>query len=409
MPLVEFPNDGDKFFIEKTINSVGGIGSMIALTLGKYGVDVDFTGAVGEDEEAKKIRELFESYQVKTQYLETCYTEKTAVSYKIYNSKSNKFSSISELANKLFLTKYKYEFIPDVVIMDDKDHDANLAAINNYPNSFLVYIGEKFTKNSQVYCNKCKYVICTLDFASQATGVTEGLNKSKNIVNLFQKFIDLYNTNLIIKLDNFDILYCVDDEVRLIKNINKSITNKDYVYYSLLVYFMINNYDVENAIKLTNKVMLSSKSEIDLIMDIPDFKDVEATIKEFEKMNIQNTPSNVSNVNPQGQTQAVSQQPVASSGAQQPVVQNVQPSATTATQSQVVSSNVQQTSTTQTVTEGISNNQQVVTPAQSQVSLTNTQQQTTNVVNENIQNNQQTIQTIPNNNQSNNNNGVING
>lgn len=255
-------------------------------------MDVDFTGAVGEDEQAKRIRELFESYQVKIQYIETVYTEKTAVSYKIYNSKSNKFTSINELANKLFLSKYKYEFIPDVVIMDEKDHDANLAAINNYPNSFLVYIGEKFNNNSKVYCNKCKYVISNMEFASQATGVTEGLNKNKNIVNLFQKFIDLYNTNLIIKLDNFDLLYCLNDEVRLIKNVNKTIANKDYVYYSLLVYFMINNYNIENAIKLTNKVMLTSKSEINMVDNIPDYKDVQNAIKEFESMNIANELDN---------------------------------------------------------------------------------------------------------------------
>lgn len=266
---------------------------MVALTLGKYGVDVDFTGAVGEDEQAKRIRELFDSYQVKTQYIQTVYTEKTAVSYKIYNSKSNKFTSVSELANKLFLTKYKYEFIPEVVIMDDKDHDANLAAINNYPNSLLIYIGEKFTKDSKVYCNKCNYVISNLEFASQATGVTEGLNKNKTIVNLFQKFIDLYNTNLIIKLDNFDLLYCLNDEVRLIKNINKTIANKEHVYYSLLVYFMINNYNTENAIKLTNKVMLNSKSEIDMVDNIPDYNDIENAIKEFESMNIPNETDNV--------------------------------------------------------------------------------------------------------------------
>ena len=270
---------------------------MVALTLGKYGMDVDFTGAVGEDEQAKKMREIFDKYQVKTQYLETCYTEKSAVSYKIYNSKSNKFTSINETANKLRLSKYKYEFIPDVVIMDDKDYNANLAAINNYPNALLIYIGDKFTKESSIYCNKCKYIITNLSFASGATGITDGLNKSKNIVALFQKFIDLYEANLIIKLDNFDLLYCVDNEVRMIKNINKSITNKDSVYYSVLIYFIINNYDIENAIKLTNKVMLSSANEIDFTLDIPDYSFIESAIKEYNENKSTNNYQNIENQN----------------------------------------------------------------------------------------------------------------
>jgi len=258
------------------------------LTLGKYGVDVDFTGAVGEDENGKKIREVFDSYQVKTQYLETIFTEKSSVAYKIYNSKSNKFTSINEISNKLSLTKYKYEFIPDVVIMDDKDYNANLAALNNYSNSLFIYVGEKFTKESSVYCNKCNYVISTLSFASAATGVVNNLNKSKGIVELFQKYIDLYNSNLIVKLDNFDLLYCVDDEVRLIKNVNKNISNKDYVYYAVLIYFLINKYDIENAIKLTNKVMLSSKNEINLVDDIPDYSVVVNVVEEFKNVQAQN-------------------------------------------------------------------------------------------------------------------------
>ena len=91
--------------------------------------------------------------------------------------------------------------------MDDKDYPANLAALNNYPNSKLIFIGEKYNKESSIYCNKCNYVICNLKFASDATGVVNDLHKPKNIINLFQKYIDIYKSNLIIRLDNFDILY----------------------------------------------------------------------------------------------------------------------------------------------------------------------------------------------------------
>ena len=54
MPLVEYPKDGDTFYINETINSVTNVGSMSAITLGKYGVDVNVTSIVGEDEVADK-------------------------------------------------------------------------------------------------------------------------------------------------------------------------------------------------------------------------------------------------------------------------------------------------------------------------------------------------------------------
>lgn len=286
LPLVEFPQDGDNFFIENAIESVSNVGTLAAITLAKFGIDVSFTGMIGEDDIGRKIKDLLNSYNIDTKYIETSYTEKTATNYKIYNQKTNKFTTVTAKSLKTNLTKYKYEFIPDAVIMDDGDYGANLAAINNYPNSKLIYIGNKFTKDSKIYCNKCNYIITSLSFVSTLTGVTSNLNKPKNIVQLFQKFIDLYPANLIIKLDNFDILYCVNDEVRIIKNVNKNLTNKDNLYNAILSYFLINTSDIENSIKLTNKLMLESKNELDMIKNIPDYKEIKSIIDSTNTGNI---------------------------------------------------------------------------------------------------------------------------
>lgn len=283
LSLVEYPLDGDNFFIENSIKTTNNTGSLIAIALAKYGMDISYTGMIGEDENGRKIKEILESYNINTKYIETSYTDRTCANYKIYNQKSNKFTTISEKSIKSNLTKYKYEFIPDAIVMDDGDYGANLAAINNYPNSTLIYVGNKFTKDSQIYCNKCNYIITSLAFASSATGVTNNLNKPKSIVQLFQKFIDIYKANLIVRMDNFDILYCVNDEVRLIKNINKNLINKEDVYNAVLIYFLINNNDIENSIKFTNKVMLESSNELDMINNIPDIK----VIKEVSKGNLE--------------------------------------------------------------------------------------------------------------------------
>lgn len=282
IPLVEFPQDGDKFYINNSINTLSDIGTITSIILSKYGLDVSYTGMIGEDYIGNKIKEILSSYKIDTTYIETSYTEKTCSSYKIYNSKTNKFTSIDEISLKNGLTKYKYEFIPDIIVMDDKDYSANLAAINNYPNSLKIFISEKYTKESSVYLNKCNYVICNLKFASMATGVVNDLNKPKNIVNLFQKYIDLYNSNLIVRLDNFDILYCINDEVRIIKNVNKNILNKENIYYGILSFFLSNKIDIESSIKFTNKVMLSSLNELDMIKNIPEYNVVNECLEEYK-------------------------------------------------------------------------------------------------------------------------------
>jgi len=289
MPLVEFPSDGDNFYINNTIKTISNSGSLVAITLAKYGLDVSITGVVGEDYIGNKIKEIFNSYRIDTKYIETSYEEKTCVCHKIYNGKTNTFTNINEISLKNNLTKYKYEFIPNIIIMDDKDYQANIAAINNYPNALTIFISDKYTKESSLYCNRCKYIISNLKFASDATGVVHDLSKPKNIIELYQKYTDLYKSNLIIKLDNFDLLYCVGDEVRLIKNVNKNIKNKDNVFYSILCYFLSLNIDIENAIKLTNKVMLSSNSELDMIKNIPDYNVIIECINNYKKTIQENT------------------------------------------------------------------------------------------------------------------------
>ena len=283
LPLVEFPKDGDNFFIDKSIKTINGTGSIISLLLAKCGIDVSFTGMVGEDDIGNRIKTILSSARIDTSYIETSYEESTSITHSIYNSKTNTFTNIEERSIKKGLMKYKYEFIPDVVIMDDGDYEANMAAINNYPNSKLIYIGQKYASFSNVYANKCKYVISNLSFASDLTGVVNNLNKPKTMVNLFQKYVDLYNSKLIIVLDNFDVLYYVKDEVRLIKNVNEKIKNKEYIYYGLLCYFLINTDNIEESIKYANKAMSLTNNELDMINNIPDFKTLYPLLEEINK------------------------------------------------------------------------------------------------------------------------------
>ena len=295
--LVEFPSDGDKFVINSSINTTNSFTSILSILLSKYGVNTYVNGIIGNDIYGTKIKQILANNKVDTNYLEISTDEKTNINHKIYNEKTNNFTVIEEKSINQEITKYKYEFIPDVIIFDNTDYNANMAAINNYTKANLIYFAEKVTKESSTYCAKSNYVISNIKFVSDLTGVINNLNKSKGIIELFQKYIDLYSSNLIIKMDNFDILYCINDEVRIIKNVNKNLKNKEYLYYSLLIYFLINTHDVENSIKYTNKIMLDSTSDLDMINNIPDFNIVSKYIINSD-CNINSTNQTNEKVNP---------------------------------------------------------------------------------------------------------------
>lgn len=287
IPLEEFIQEKDKFIINSSIKTMNNVSSIIAITLAKYGIETYYTGVVGQDDIGNTIKNMLKKYNINIDCIETSFNEQTCINYKIYNKKNNTFTNIFENSVKTNLMKYKYEFIPDAIVMDDLDYSANMAAINNYPNANLIFIANKFTNESSVYLNKCKYVICDIDFASNATGVYKNLNKPKEIINLYQKFIDVYKTNLIIKLNNFDFLYCINDEVRLIKNVNQHLNNKENVFISVLCYFLINTNNIENSIKYTNKVMLECNNDIDMINNIPNIDKINDIMKNIKTNNIE--------------------------------------------------------------------------------------------------------------------------
>ncbi len=300
-PLVDFPKDGDKYIIENSTMTINTVCSILAVILGNSNIDVSITGVVGNDENGNNIKKIFENNKIDTKYIETSFQEKSCVNYKIYNTKTNKFTTINQNSIKTNLLKYKYDFVPDVVIMDDSDYGANMAALNNFPNAKFIYVADKFSNLSTVYLNKCDYVISNTNFICNVTGVFKDLNKPKVIVNMFQKFIDLYKANIIVKLDNFDFIYIYNDEVRIIKNINDKLKNKDNLYVSLLCYFLLNTNNIEESIKYTNKVMLSSGNELDMFKNIPELSLLNNMLKELNsriKNNIE-TLDNVSNENVQ--------------------------------------------------------------------------------------------------------------
>ena len=59
LPLEEFPMDGDKFYINNSINTLSNVGSLVAITFSRYGLDTSFTGVLGEDDIANKIKDIW--------------------------------------------------------------------------------------------------------------------------------------------------------------------------------------------------------------------------------------------------------------------------------------------------------------------------------------------------------------
>lgn len=255
LPLVDFPNNGDVFNIETSIDSIYGEANIAAYMLGKYGVDVSYTGIIGKDEAGESFKKIMEENHVDTKFMEINYDLKTDVAYSIVKTEKGGFSKVKVNTMKNDLTKYKYDFTPDFIVFDDKDFSGANAALNNYPNVTSIFYGDKPTKDALNMCKRSSYVVCNIEFVSKITGLQIELNKPKTVINLYQKLVDLYKCNWIITLGEYGVIYCNDNNVKMIPGIPTTVVDKDKagsIFFGTFAYCIVSGMDIEESVRLAN-------------------------------------------------------------------------------------------------------------------------------------------------------------
>lgn len=265
LPLVDFPNNKDVFNLNSSLESIMGEANVAAYILGKYNIPISFAGIVGNDEVGDKFKKTLESVNVNLKYVETNFEAKTDVCHTIINTQKGGFSHIKINSMNADLTKYKYDFNPSFIVFDDKDFSGVNAALNNYPNVPAIFYGKNANKDAINMCKRADYIVCNISFASKLTGLEIQLNKPKTIVNLYQKLIDLFKGEWIITLGEYGVIYCNQDNVKMIPALKSEVVDKDKagsVFFGTFAYSIISGMDIENAVRLANIAASNSLSQI---------------------------------------------------------------------------------------------------------------------------------------------------
>lgn len=255
LPLVDFPKNKENYNLNATIFDIAGEANIAAYILGKYNLPVSLTGIIGNDETGNVFKETYHGVNVDLKYIETNYDEKTNVCYTILNTEKIGYSNINVNSMKSDLTKYKYDFNPKYIVFDDKDFSGANAALNNYPNVKSIFYGKNPTKDAINMCKRADYIVCNINFASKLTGLEIELNKPKTIINLYQKLIDLFKGEWIITLGEYGVIYCNQNNVKMIPALKSEVVFKEKssgVFFGTFAYSIISGMDIENAVRLAN-------------------------------------------------------------------------------------------------------------------------------------------------------------
>lgn len=277
LPLQEFPNEGDVFHINTKYESVGNVGATSSCLLAKYGLKNHFTGVVGNDAYAEKIRNTFKEYGIDTKYIETNYENGTVVNYMILNTKNGITTKVLYNDPENQLVKYKYDFIPNFAIIDGTDFAGAYALLNNTANCqtlFYARFGDKDTINLS---KRCTYVVCTQVFAEMMSKETID-DSQASCINLYQRLVDISGkSNYIIILKNHKILYCVDGKVKLVPEMKMNIVDYssfDSIFVGALAFALIRNINLDDAIKFADTAASISIGKVGEVDSIPELMEV---------------------------------------------------------------------------------------------------------------------------------------
>lgn len=277
LPLQEFPEEGDTFLINTKNESVGNVGATSACLLSKWGVSTHFTGVTGNDAYAEKIRDTFKTFKVDAKYMETDFQSSTSVNYYVLNAKSGAVTKVLYNDTQSCLKKFKYDFNPEFAIIDGTDIAGAFAFLNNTGSAKTIFYGRSGDKDSITISKRCTWSVVTEKFCEMLTKM-ECDGTAEGYVNLYQKIVDTSGqSNYIVILNSHKILYCVDGKVKMLPEMKINIADSssfDSIFVGTLTFALINQIEIDDAIKLANTAAAISQSKIGEIDSIPEVDEV---------------------------------------------------------------------------------------------------------------------------------------
>lgn len=272
----------DKFIREGSINGVlekyemtGGASVYVAALLTKWGLKVEYAGAVCEDDIGNKIKNEFENLGINTRLLENNYENHSGMRYILLSKENSKTTEIFDPDNA-YVTKYKYDFEPDIIITDGTDINGAMAASNNYPNAKMIMLANKVNDEYYQLTKRCSYVCASSHFASVLSKTAFEL-KPKVLVNMMQTIKDLNKAAYTVMLHNNGVMYISGKDVKKLSSKIKEVvddSNYESAFFAGYVYGLIKGYDADSIAKIADGTAALAITKIGSLTSIPALDDV---------------------------------------------------------------------------------------------------------------------------------------
>lgn len=254
LPITGYPIENQKYRIEKKIECGGGPAANAAYLLAKWGVDVTFAGAVGNDYYGQQAEQEFKNIGVKTKYLEKV-GDTTSSSYILANIENGSRTIVTASSPKVSKLSQsideKYEFI----MLDGEHFESALEVLENNKDAISILDAGTFKESTLKLGSRVTYLACSKVFAEDFSGKKFEKDNPKQWIELYKILEDYFKTNIIITLEDKGALIKYNNQYLVVSSIPvKAIdsTGAGDIFHGALAYFLINNYSLATAVSLAN-------------------------------------------------------------------------------------------------------------------------------------------------------------
>ena len=280
----QYIKENTKNRINTRIECGGGPANNAAYLLGKWGMDVYYAGCVGSDKHGKLIKKELESVNVNTDYMETKKDMITTVSNIIANIKDGTRTILTYCPDENKLDELDLDFEPDIILIDGHEYETSMEILKKYKKAISIIDAGRATDEIIELSKKVKYLVCSKDFAEAVTEQKMDFSDTKTILYIYNKMKEIFKNNIIITLESKGALYEKDGKIRVMPSLKvKSIdsTGAGDFFHGAFTYALANNYEIDNAIKISNITGALSVTKVGSKASAPSLEEVEKIYNEY--------------------------------------------------------------------------------------------------------------------------------
>lgn len=278
----EFPKENYKTRISKRIECGGGPAFNASYLLGKWGMDVYFSGLVGNDTLGRKLNEQLQSVNVKTDYLQMSNKMPTTEGTIITNINNGTRTVLIYKPNDIQMDDFELDFNPDIILVDGQEYDLSVKFIEKYPEAISIIDAGRATENIINLAKLANYVVCSKDFAESVTNIK--ITDNTSIAKLYNNLENVFPGHVIVTLEANGSLYKYNDQIKIMPSLKvKALdsTGAGDIYHGAFTYSIANGYDLEQSIKISNVAGAISVTKVGSVDSMPSKDEIRSYINDF--------------------------------------------------------------------------------------------------------------------------------